>query len=829
MKRRRHNSIDRRSETQGGSSLFLDLLRDSAYALRMLLKSPGFASVAVLTLALGLGANTIIFSFVDSVWLRPMAVPQSSQVAKLFTGDATDRGRHIDSSYPDYLDVRSQAHSLTGLAALERRGAFYDNGVVNRLVLSDIVSENFFSVLQVHAILGRTFTRDDFRDQDARPVLVSYQFWRRDLNSNPALVGQKITLDGAQAYVAGVLPLDFRGGRPMLVPNLWIPEPTWERLQPAEAGRLHNRGFRDFELYGRLSPGYSLVQANAELRVISERLAKEFPLTNTGHSLLAIRLADTYDFGEEIGPMLFALAAFVLFIACANLANLLLARSEQRRIEIATRFALGARRGRIVRQLLTENAVVVGLACGAALVIARVLSSVIPAVVPQGAIPLTISADLNLRAVLFAMTCALACVFLSGLAPAIRLTDFGLAAGVNRQSASGPRRTTIRNLLVVGQVAVSLVMVVATGLMVRSIYRAYAVDPGFDAHQQMLVADLAGFSGDQRREARTRIGQLPGVISTTASYRVPFGLSYGGLTRKVFLPGATGGSGVTVHYTAVADRYFETLSTHILRGRSIEASDTDRNARVVVVNQEMASMLWPGREALGQVLKLNKAFSDSNIPERDEYHVIGVAENGKYNELNEPTMPYLFVPLGAKEDGEVVISVRTATRADSLATPVREVLRSIDPRTPMIEFETMREHVRQFISDERLTAQLVGVMGGLGLALAALGIYGLMSFWVGNRIHEIGIRLALGASPKQMFQLVVKRTLWLSAIGILIGCVASLFAMRLIHSFIYGVTVTNASSYVIAAAVLLATAVMAALVPAVRAMRLDPIKAIHHE
>jgi putative ABC transport system permease protein len=809
----------------------LGFIQDVRYAIRTLRKAPGFTFTAVLTLALGLGANAIIFSFVDSVWLRPMAMPQLSQVVRIFTSDVADQGRHIDSSYPDYVDLRSQARSLKGLAALERRGAFYDNGALNKLELANVVSENFFSVLEIHAALGRTFTAEEFRDPEARPVLISYEFWRRELNSNPAVVGHNIILDGTQAYVEGVLPRDFRGGEALSVPALWIPEPTWERFQSGEARRIKNRGSRDFELYGRLAPGHHLAQANAELALISERLGKQFPQTNAGHGLLAIPLSDTFDFGERIGPMLLALAAFVLMIACANLANLLLVRSEHRRREIAMRFALGARRGTIVRQLLTENAVLAGLACIAALVMGRALSSLIPAVVPQGAVPLSVSTDIDTRAVVFATACALACVFLSGLVPAMRSSRLRLAASVNRQASSGPKEhTPLRNLLVVGQVAISLVMVVAAGLLVRSIYRAYSADPGFNAHQEMLVADLAQLSAGQRREARARIERLPGVVSTTASYRVPFGLSYSGASRKVFLPSSESArKGVTVHYTAVADRYFETLGTRIMHGRAIDAGDIDRDAKVVVVNQQMASALWPGQDAVGQILRLNKGFSESTIPEPVEYRVIGIAENGKYNELNEPTMAYLFVPLTAKQEGEITISIRSASRAESLAAPVREILRSIDPGVLTLEFTTMREHIRQSMSDERLTARLVGAMGGLGLMLAALGLYGLMSFLVGHRTQEIGIRLALGALPQQVFRMILGRALWLVSIGVVVGCVASLFATRLLRSLLYGVRATDMASLIIAIAVLIAVAILAALLPAVRAMRLDPMEALRHE
>jgi predicted permease len=432
------------------------------------------------------------------------------------------------------------------------------------------------------------------------------------------------------------------------------------------------------------------------------------------------------------------------------------------------------------------------------------------------------------------------CVFLFGITPALHTADIRMSASLNRKAATEQRvRAPLRNVLVVAQICVSLVMVVASGLLVRSVYRAYATDPGFDAHQEMLIADIAaeGRHGTPEKaaanvkEARARIERLPGVISTSASYRVPFGMSYGAATRKVFLPNQTGpdSQGVTVHYTAVADRYFETLGTRIVRGRPISLDDFNKQAKVIVVNQEMAKEFWPGQDPVGQHVRLNAEFSEANVPEPGEYQVIGVAENGKYNDLSEQQMPYLFVPLAANQQEEVAISIKTSVPAESLASAVREALRSVDPTIPSIEFTTMREHYSESIADRRIIARLVGALGGLGLVLAAVGLYGLMSFLVGNRTQEIGIRMALGAVPQQIFRMVLRRALWLTTIGVGVGVVAAMAATRALRTLLYGVSTSDVASYGMAVVVLALVAVAAAWLPALRATKLDPLEALRQE
>jgi predicted permease len=818
------------------------VLQDLRYAARTLRKSPGFFITAVLTLALGLGANVVIFSFVDSVWLRPMAVPHASEVVRVYTSEVSSGlgGNGGETSYPDYLDIQAQARTLKGVAALERRGAFYDNGQLAKLVTAAVLSPNYFSVLEVKAAQGRMPSEQEMQDPHAMPVMISNAFWRREFNAAPAVTGSKLVIDGQPVLVTGVLPADFRGSTPLLVTDVWIPMPTWSRLV-GDQQRLAARGARRFELYGRLATGYTVAQANAEMATIAGRLAQQYPKTNAGRVMSAIALAKAAgEWAQKVGPMLLGIAGFVLLIACANLANLLLARSEQRRHEMATRLALGASRGRIFRQLFTENAVIAACACAFALLMAGALAGVVPAMMPATALPLTISLDMNTRAMLFAGLCALGCVFLFGIAPALHTSDMRLATAVNRKAATAETgRTPLRNVLVVAQIGISLVMVVASGLLVRSVYRAYAADPGFNAHQEMLIVDIAagGLKGSAEKaasnvkEARARIERLPGVLSSTASYRVPFGMSYGGATRKVFLPNQSGANsaGVTVHYTAVADRYFETLGTRIVRGRPISLDDFNKQAKVVVVNQEMAKEFWLGEDPIGRHVKLNAEFSEATVPEPGDYEVIGVAEDGKYNDLNEPQMPYLFVPLAANQQEEVALSIKTSTAAESLAAAVREALRSVDPTIPSIEFATMREHYSESIADHRIVARLVGALGVLGLVLAAVGLYGLMTYLVGSRTQEIGIRMALGAVPQQIFRLVVGRALWLTASGIAAGIAGALAATRAMRTLLYGVSSVDLASYAAAVVVLAAVAVGAAWLPAIRATKLDPLEALRQE
>jgi putative ABC transport system permease protein len=813
------------------------LLQDIRYGFRMLRKTPGFTVVAIVTLALGIGANVAIFSFVDELWLRPMPVPHADQLVRIFTSNPSSKGE-IErgwNSYPDFADLRTSAKTLSGVALIERRGALYDDGVQNNLVTAAVLSDNFFDVLQPVPALGRTFTENELKSPQALPVMLSYPFWRRQFGGDVSLVGRTIVVDRQQVAVVGILPRGFRGTEAMQVPDLWIPMTTWRQFVPGDQQRLVSRGFRDYELFGRLRPGVTLQQAGLELGALANALAQSYPDTNVGRKMTVVPENQTRgDSTAMVGFVLLGIAALVLLIACANVASLLLARAEHRRKEIATRVALGAVPGQIVRQLLTETMLLTVLGTAAALAFGNLVLQLLPVVMPQSSVAAGVDAYLSLRGFLFAMVIAVVSLFLFGLAPALQASRVAPALALKQFGATGAAaRRGFRSVLVVAQVALSVVMVVSAGLLVRSVLNALNSDPGFNAHQNMLVLELAPGFGTRSsqdslafvREARRRLEALPGVTATSIAMRFPFGMSGSGATRKVFLlgiPGADDREGVTINFDPVSEGFFGVLGTRILRGRAIEAHDLETGAHVTVVNQRMASRFWPNGDAVGKSIRLDKL-------DGDEYQVIGVAEVSKYNDYQEDPMPFLYVPMQSDDYGELALGVSTGIDPGTLAMTVRRTLRDINREVPILGMLTWRDQIREALYEQRMTARLIVALGGLGLLLAAVGIYGLMAFLVARRTQEIGIRLALGAQRSAILRLVMRHALGLTAVGLAAGILGSIAATRALRSFLFGVAPTDVLVFVGAITVLLVVTFAATLVPAMRAIRVDPMVALRYE
>lgn len=810
------------------------LIQDLRYGLRVLRNSPGFTAIAVLTLALGIGVNVAVFSIVDELWLHPLPVPQSDRLVRIFTSSPTDNGetQHGLNSIPDFEDLRASAKTLSGVAFLERRGALYDDGSQNRLVTAAVISDNFFDVLHPSAAYGRTFTESELRTATARPVMVSYPFWRRALNSDPAIVGRSIVLNRQPVLVLGVLPRSFRGTVPIMVPDVWIPWTTWTQEHPGDRSRQARREFRDYEMFGRLRDGATLQQARAELSGIAAGLATEYPKTNSGRKMTAA--PESYARGEEIaklGLILLGVAALVLLIACANVASLLIARGESRRREIATRIALGGSRTRIAAQLLTETILLAVAGGAAALFLGHVVLQALPSILPHTSIPVGIDAYISRRGVLVVSGVVVLSLLLFALIPALLATRLAPVEGLKlHNNQAGRVRVFTRSALVIGQVALSLVLAVCTGLLVASVWSGMRLNPGFNSQQSMLVAD---FGPDMKSaaenmrltdEMRRRLEALPGVTGTTAALRVPFGLSGSGMTHKVFIPEslAADHQGVTLHYAPVADRYFEVLGTRLLRGRAIERHDLETQSRVLVINQQMAARFWPNQDPVGQQLRLDN-------PDGELYEIIGVAEDGKYNDIQEDTMPYFFLPMTANDYGEVEMAVRTSSDPSALAASFRQVLRALNPGAAIIELITMRDHIRQVLYVQDAASRLIGGLGLLGLLLAGVGIFGLMSFVVGRRTQEIGVRLALGSPRGSVFRLILHSVLRLTVVGVLIGIAGAIVAGRAIRGLLVGVGPADPTVFASAVLILLVMALVAALVPAINATRVDPAVALRDE
>jgi putative ABC transport system permease protein len=807
------------------------LLQDVRYGARMLRKSPGFTAVAVVTLALGIGANLAMFSLVEELWMRPRPVPHAERVVRIFTSNPTSEGvvEQGESSYPDYLDIDRRSKSFAGVAALEMRGGMLYTRGQGKLVTVAVVSGNFFDVLQPTPARGRTFTAKEAGRPGAPVVMLSYPFWRQQFDGDAALPGHTIVLDRKEVLVAGVLPRGFRGPEPTLVPDVWMPVESWGGLM-GDKERLVMRGRRSFELFGRLKAGVPVQQANAELQTIAAALAREYPGSNRGREMRAAPESAVRSGSlRQLTLVLLAISGLVLLIACANVASLLIVRAEYRHSELAVRVALGASRGRLFLQMFSETAVLAMLAGAAALWLGGELMWLIPAALPHPSFTTAVDTHMDGRVLLLAVVAALISMLACGAGPAWQASRSAPAEFLKQRRLGGSTRALARTTLVVAQVAVSLVLVVGAGLLVRSLLNSQAANPGFDAHQNMLVMEMVpgfGIKSEQGsrefvQEARRRIEALPGVAGTAAGMRIPFSLSGSGATRKVFLPGGAE-SGIAVHYDPVSDRFFEMLGTRLLRGRAIDAQDLQTGAQVMVINRTMAQRFWPGQDALGKQLRLDKA--DGSL-----YQVVGEVEDAKSNELAEDPMPYLYTPMTSDDYSELVLMVKTNADPSAVATPVRQTLRELNGDVPIIYFATMREHMRLATEEQRTAAGLIVSLSGLGLLLAAVGLYGLTAFLVGRRTQEIGIRMALGAQRAAIFGLVIRHALLLTAVGTIVGAVAAVPATSALRALLFGVRPHDVGAFAIAAVVLAAVACGAALIPALRATRVDPMEALRYE
>jgi putative ABC transport system permease protein len=809
------------------------LLQDVRYGLRTLRKAPGFTIVAILTLALGIGANTAVYSLVEELWLRPRPVPHPERVVRIFTSNPSSNGEIAEgySNYPDFTYIREAAKTLSGVAFLQSRGALLDTAGESKLITASVVSDNFFDVLAPKASYGHAFSAAQAESPGALGVMLSYAFWSQQFDGERELAGKTIVLDRHVVRVWGILPRGFRGAE-SFPPDVWIPLSTWSQLTGEKPAAMTHQA-RDYFLFGRLEPGAAIPQANAELSVIAARLARDHPETNAGRKTMLLPESEVQGQGmRQISLLLLAISGLVLLIACANVASLLIARAEHRRHELAMRVALGARRSRVLRQLLTETALLGAAATAAALLLGSWVTSVLPAVLPHSSFSAPIDVPITPRVFWFSLAVGLVSVFLFGGMPAWHASQSSPGEAVKEYGRwSTESGGSARKVLVVAQMALSLVLVVGAGLLTRSLWNAQTANPGFDAHQNMLVMELVpGFKRDEQScayvdEARRHIAALPGVLGTAAGLRIPFGLSGGGARRRVFLPGGPGAvatEGVPVGYDPVSDNFFKMLGTRILRGRSIDAHDFQSRAHVMVINQMMAQRFWPGRDPIGERVHLQR-------PDGDLYEVIGIAENSKKEAFIEDAAPYFYSPMRLSDYGELAMVVKTAGAPSIVAGEVRRTLLSLNSSAEIIYSATLREHVRMAMADQRTAAELTVALGGLGLVLAAVGLYSLTSLLIGRRTHEIGVRMALGAQPASVMGMVLSYGAKMALVGVTIGLGAACATVGLVKGLLFGVTAHDPVTFVGVAILLLVVALVASWIPARRAMRVDPIVALRHE
>jgi predicted permease len=829
------------AEARGG--VFSGFREDLRYAVRLLAKSPVFTLAAVASLGLGVGANTTIFSLVNEVLLNPLPVQEPARVVSVFTTDAKNRERFqgfMATSHPNFLDYREQAGQIfSGVATSVFSPLSLTSGGTPEQIFGELVTGNYFDVLGVRAAVGQTFSFTPQEDEQlgAHPVVVlSDGLWKRRFGANPAIVGGPIELNRQRFTVVGVARRGFRGINGIGGPALWLPISARKQvLTGFVAENFDDRRALLTNMVARLKPGVEAAQAEAGLRTIAAGLEKAHPKENDSRSATLTPVTGLNpEFRRDVslaGAVLMGVVALVLLIACANVANLLLARAATRRREIAIRISLGASRGRLIRQLLTESALLGLLAGAAGLLIAKLSQDLLWSMRP----PLLDADALNLglsgKVLAFTMLVSLFTGLLFGLVPALQLSRPQLVDHLKDRTSragGGGRLFALRNVLVMAQVALSLVTLVGAGLFLRSLQNAQRTDPGFETAQLLLLSFDTGAEGYPGEAAvafqRTVLDRVRAVPAVKGAVIASGGLFDGTLSRTVFPEGVDPNdrrNGRLTPLNQVGPGYFETVGIPILRGRGLSEEDRAGAPMVAVVNETMARRVWPDQEAVG---KRFRCFGEDWIIE-----VVGVARDAKYFTIGEDAQPYFYLPLSQHPADAVTLHVRTDGDPASALGTVRGQVQSLDARMPITNVRTIRQLFDQALWAPRMSASLLGAFGALALVLAAIGVHGVVSYSVAERTQEFGIRMAMGARPLDMLRMVMRQTLLTVSIGAGIALLLAYAATRGLGNLLIGVRAGDPVTFGATLAVILAAAVGASAWPAWRASRIDPLVALRYD
>jgi len=814
-----------------------DLARDLRYAIRSMRQSPVFVVFVLLTLGLGIGANTTVFTLINSLMLNPLPVKNSSELAAVSSTEAKGAAKSAPTplSYANWRDFQSRNDVFTSLAAYTgpRLVTVRENGATEG-AFCELATANYFATLGLTPALGRFFLPEEDTPAGARPVAVlNYGTWQKRFGGSTDILGRSVNINNLAFTVVGIAPKGFIGVNAAMGPDFWLPAAMAEQFLPAEMQNvLTDRTKASFLVVGRLKPGVTHAQAQANLETIASALAREFPDTNQGRTAAVrpIRDAVLNTAGTTASGIVFAGAALlivvgiVLLIACSNVANLLLARSAARQKEIAVRLAMGASRSRLIRQLLTES-VLLGLMSGIfGLVIAYVGLHLIYGALPAGgnfAAP-----RLDAPVFGFALLISLATGFLFGALPAMRTSATAVAEALKQAARTTGRsrgRVTIANALLVAQVAFSFLLLIAAALFLRSIQHAYEMDPGFQtAHLAVFLTNpgQAGYGTAQTkafyRDASDRVSRLPGVAYVSWASNMPLwarpiiGLEAEGYERRFQADKIR-----TILNTVDRD-YFETAGVTIDRGRPFNAADRDTSAPVAIVNEKLAHDYWPNG-AIGKRLR---------VPgEQQARLVVGIARNANYTTWNEPAQPCVYIPLDQTRAGSMILYVRTAAEPQNVVVPVEREIRAAAPGM-LVTVYTGPQIVRNGLFQARMAVTLLTIFGFLALGLASIGLYGILAYSVNQRRREIGVRMALGATAPTVLGLVLREGMSLVALGLAIGFGAALFAGRLLSTMLYGVGASDPLSVMAAALMLATVAFIACYLPARRATRVDPLAAL---
>ncbi len=823
-------------------------VQDLRFGVRLLAKTPGFTAIAALSLALGIGANTTVFTLVNAVLLHPLPVEDPSQLVSIWTTDERNNGAgggfgdFLQSSPMNFKDLRDKNEVFSGVTGHVGVPLNITGGTGNpEQVFCELVTGNYFSVLGARPQVGRGFLPDEDKTPGEKLVAVlGYGEWQKRYGGDPAMVGRTINLNGATFTVVGIMPKGFKGTNAIGAPALWVPYMTYPQTTNGffrELAEPTSRRGLVFNVTGRLKPGVSIQQAEANLKTIARQLQQEYPNDNAGRSLALIPLAQATinpGFRDNIvkaGGLLMTIVGLVLLIACANVANLLLARAAARQKEIAVRLSLGAGRRRLIMQLLTEGTLLAVIGGAAGLLLAFWAQGLLWSYRPPFLAADSIDLQPDLRVLLFTLGVAVATGVLFGLAPAIQASRPDLVVELKEKTSapSGSNRLfSLRNVLVSAQVALSLVALIGAGLFLRSLQHAQQISPGFDAgHLAVLSFDLGaqGYTEERGRQFQQRVleraASVPGVESATVSSVVP--LFQGGFARTVFLEGQDTSdrrAGRLVQISVVGPKYLETAGIALVRGRTLGDTDQPNTPIAVVVNETMAKRFWPDQEAIGKRFKF---FGQDHFTQ-----VVGIAKDSKYNFIGEEPTPYIYQSTTQVYQPQVALFVK-ASQPQAVLGTVRGEVQQLDRNLPLTGVFTLNEIFGQALWAPRMAASLLAVFAGLSLVLSVIGIYGVMAYAVSQRTRELGIRMALGASRADVLRLVVGQGLRLTLLGVAFGLVASLAATRLIVSLLYSVSPTDLVTFTVVPLVLAVAALLASYLPALRATRIDPMTALRYE
>jgi predicted permease len=817
--------------------------QDLRYALRALGKSPGFAALAVITLALGMGVTTTLFSTVNGVLLRPMPVPHPEQLAVLALQVGGEHGVQ-NFSYPDYQDLRSQSDAfsdilayritLTSLTA-DNRG---DHCIVGR------VTGNYFSMLGVQPALGRLILPTEGQTPGADPIVVlGYAYWQKRFGGDKNILGKHVDLNQHSATVVGVAPKEFHGTYALVDMDLYVPLSAnfLTKDETAVQDLWTRRENRSLSLWGRLKPSVSMKQAESSLNVVAQRITEQHPDTDKGIAVrvfpekLARPEPDPDNTIPAVAAAFMILASLVLLVSCFNVTNVLLVRATVRQREMAIRAALGAGRGRLVRQYLTESLLLAFLGGGLGMLLASWATRFLSTLSLGTDLPIHLDFMPDARVYLFALAAVLATGVIVGVFPALRVARRDVSSVLHeggRGSSDGRRRQIARSSLVVAQVAGSLVLLIVAGLFIRSLVKAENVYLGFNPNNVLdlsLDVQQIGYSEVRGRafyrELDSRLRALPGVVSEAEAFTVPMGvMSANDPVTIEGHPAEAGQQPPVVQYNMVSPQYFDTLRIPLHRGRTFAAADDEKAPRVAVINQAMAKKFWPDQDPLGKRFSIKGAAGPF-------LEVVGVAQDGKLKSVTEEMQPSFFVPLEQSYVEFRVIHVRTSVPPETLALQIQSQIRELAPGLPISEVQTMHEALQGLNGYLffRLGAQLTATMGILGLILAIVGVYSVASYAAAQRTHEIGIRMALGAAPGDILTMVLRQGLGIIGIGVVAGLAAAFAGTRLLADLFYGVAPSDPVTFGAVAGLLLCVALIACWIPARRATRVSPLVALRFE